>query len=198
VSNKLKPIRKMDWLPYLIRGLMGIITAYTLYRELLHPTPSAVSNFPIYLGLYFLANGVITFKQVRMAPIVTRKAIMGSLTSIIGGLVILVTFPFSAYRATLVATTPGRIAFGTIVLLVGIVAITGKVRITPEPILRQGRYVTACLEVLLGVVIIIFPIDWKTRVAGIVWLLVVGVYMFMYLVLKLRGRGAALVHTNAS
>jgi len=76
-------------LPYLIRGAMAIIVAITLVRQFVVPGSDA-SNFPISLGVYFLANGILSFKIARSDEERGRKDLAAALTSIIGGILLIV------------------------------------------------------------------------------------------------------------
>lgn len=94
---------KKKSLPYLVRGIMAMIVALTLIRQFIEPSSKA-SNFPIYLGVYFLANGILSFREARSEPNQRRGLVFDALASIIGGLALIVAFPFSDYRDSLIAT----------------------------------------------------------------------------------------------
>ena len=164
------------WLSYFIRGVMGAVIALTMIREFFAAQKSA-TNLPIYLGVYFLANGILSFKQAR-ADTGDRSKLTAPLTSIIGGLALVITFPFSAYRETMVATDLGRFAFGAIVIIIGLLQIQGSIHMTPQPVLKNAHLVFGLLEVLLGVAVIASPIAWQANTIGFVWVALVAVYMF--------------------
>ena len=169
---------KTRTLPYLIRGTMAIIVAITLVRQFVVPGSDA-SNFPIYLGVYFLANGILSFKIARSKAEGGVKDLLAASTSIIGGLVLIVTFPFSSYRDSLVATDIGRYAFGAIVIVIGLLQIQKAVYMTPQPIVKHAHLVFGLLEVLLGIVVIAVPIDWEANAIALIWLVLVAIFMFV-------------------
>lgn len=160
---------------------MGTIIALTIIRELLTAVKTA-TNLPIYLGVYFLANGVLSFKQAREDA---NKSVLGPLASIIGGLILVATYPFSSYRETLVASDLGRIAFGAIVIVIGFLQVIGSIHMTPEPILKNVHLVFGFLEILLGVVVMLLPIAWEAYAVGFVWVSAVAAYM-LYVAFQLR------------
>jgi len=163
---------------------MGSIVTVTLVRQLLY---LKVSNFWIYLGVYFITNGVISFKEARSAPTREIRSILGPIISIIGGSMMAVTYPFSAYSATLVPTEAGKMTFGIIVTTVGLLEAMGKVRITAEPIVKRIHLVFGGVEMLLGSILIAFPLSWETRLFELVWisialLWIIPVTSYMYFV----------------
>ena len=162
---------------------MGAIVAVTFTLEMLGLAKA--SNFPIYLGFYFIANGILSFKQARFASSKVRGSTLSAVISIIGGSVLVVTYPFSSYRATMVATDLGRTVFGVIIAVVGALELFGKVRITAEPLMKQIPKLLGGLMVLLGFLFILFQISWITRLVAIVWTILVACYM-LFLAQKLR------------
>ena len=162
---------------------MGAIVAVTFTLELLGLANA--SNFPIYLGFYFIANGLLSFKQTRLASSKSGGSTLSAAISIVGGSVLVVTYPFSSYRSTMVATDLGRTVFGVIIAVVGTLELLGKVRITPEPILKQLPKLLGGLMVLLGFLFILFPINWVARSIAIGWTILVTFYM-LFLAQKLR------------
>jgi hypothetical protein len=175
--------QKKKWLPYLIRGILGVIIAANLTQQFF--TPVKGPNFPIYMGLFFLFNGILTFKEARAEPIKSSGLILAALTSIIGGLVFLIVYPFSPYRQTLVGTDLGRYAFGAIVIIIGLLQLGGTLHITPEPVVKQSHLIFGFLEVLLGIVVMASPIDWVANTVAFVWVALVAIYMF-YVAHRLR------------
>jgi len=165
------------WASYLVRGIMAIIVAITLVRQFIEPGTKA-SNFPIYLGVYFLANGILSLKEARSRPTQGPGAILAALTSIIGGLLLIVMFPFSSYRNSLIATDFGRYMFSAIVIIIGLLQVEGAVHMTPKPVVKQAHLIFGFLEVLLGIVVIAAPIDWEANAVALVWLGAVAIYMF--------------------
>ena len=163
---------------------MGSIVAATLFRQLFY---LKVSNFWIYLGFYFIANGLLGVREARSAPSKRIVSILApSLISIIGGAVMVVAYPFSTYSATLVPTQTGKVAFGLIVSVVGLMEVTGKVRITAEPAVKNIHLVLGGLEMLLGLILITIPISWETRLfelawitVALLWIIPVTFYMFL-------------------
>ena len=146
---------------------MGSIVAVTLIRQLFY---LKLSNFWIYLGFYFIANGVLSFKEARSNRTARMFSLLGPLLSVVGGLVMVITFPFSAYSATLVPTEAGKMTFGVIVTTVGLLEAMGKVRITPEPIVKRIQLGFGGVEMLLGSILIAFPLSWETRLFELVWI----------------------------
>jgi hypothetical protein len=179
VGNANKPgyPEKRSWLQYLVRGIMGGIVAVTFTLELLGLANA--SNFPIYLGFYFIANGVLSFKQARLASSKASGSTLSAVISIIGGLVLVVTYPFSSYRATMVATDLGRVVFGIIIGTIGGLEVLGKLHITTEPVVKQMPCVLGGLMVLLGFLFVSFPINWVTRLVAIIWTVLVTFYMLL-------------------
>ena len=163
---------------------MGSIVAVTLLRQLFY---LKLSNFWIYLGVYFIANGALSFKEVRAAPTRRMVSLLGPSISIVGGLVMVIAYPFSAYSATLVPTEAGKIAFGLIVSVVGLLEVMGKVRITAEPMVKHIHLVFGAVEILLGCILIAFPLSWENRLFELVWisialLWIIPVTFYMYFI----------------
>jgi hypothetical protein len=175
-TGKPPQVKKTKPLPYLIRGIMGVIVSTDLIQELLG-APKA-SNFPVYIGLYFFANGLLSLKESRSAPVEQSGLKLSALTSIIGGIAIAISYPFSTYRTTLAATDPGRLAFGVIVGILGLLQVLGKVHVSPEPVLKRADLGLGALEALLGVVVVAAPIDWQARSVALIWVGLVAIYMF--------------------
>ena len=67
-----------------IRGILGIIIAANLIQYVLTPTKGP--NLPIYMGLFFLFNGILSFKLARAEPTKSKLLILAALASIIAGL----------------------------------------------------------------------------------------------------------------
>ena len=72
------------------------------------------------MGLFFLFNGILSFKLARAEPIKSRVLILAALASIIAGLMFVIIYPFNPYRQTLVGTDFGRYVFGVIVIIMGL------------------------------------------------------------------------------
>jgi hypothetical protein len=178
--------QRKKWLPYLIRGIMAVIVAITLVRQFIEPGSKA-SNFPIYLGVYFLANGILSFKEARSGPSGgSRREALAAVTSIIGGLALIVAYPFSSYRESLIATDIGRYAFSAIVIIIGLLQTQDAVHMTPQPIVKQAHLVFGFLEVLLGLVVLAAPIDWEANLVALVWITLIAIYM-LFVAHRLRG-----------
>jgi len=165
-------------LPYLVRGTMAIIVAITLVRQFVVPG-SSVANFPIYLGVYFLANGILSFRIARSDPGRGTRDLLAASTSIIGGLLLIVTFPVSSYRDSLVATDVGRYAFSAIVIVIGLLQVQKAVYMTPQHVVKRAHTVFGSLEVLLGIVVMAVPIGWEANAVALTWLVLVAIYMFV-------------------
>lgn len=176
---------KKEWLPYLVRGILGIIIAANLIQFVF--VQEKGPNFPMYMGVFFLFNGILSFNVARAAPIKSSGLILAALTSIIGGLVLVIVYPFSPYRNTLVATDLGRYVFGAIVIIIGLLQFGGALHMTPEPVVKQAHRILGLLEVLLGVVIMALSVDWVAITIGFVWVTLVSIYMF-YVAHRLRSR----------
>ncbi|MFI5449475.1 MAG: hypothetical protein ACHQ03_06910 [Candidatus Bathyarchaeia archaeon] len=165
--------KKKKWLPFLIRGVMAMITAFTLVQQLIIPGSSA-SNFPIYLGFYFLANGILTFKMARSDD---RGGVFAALASIIGGLMLIVWYPFGSYSNSLISTDMGRYAFSAVVIIIGLLQVQDAVQITLEPIMKRANAVFGFLEILLGIVVLATPVNWEANAVAFVWTATVSIYM---------------------
>jgi len=175
--------QRKKWLPYLIRGILGIIIAINLIQFVF--TRAKGPNLPIYMGLFFLFNGILSFKEARTEPIKSTGPTLAALTSIVGGLVFIIVYPFSPYRQTLVGTDLGRYTFGAIVIIIGLLQLGGTVHITPEPVVKQADLIFGFLEVLLGVVVMVSGGDWLALTVAFVWVALVAMYMF-YVAHRLR------------
>ena len=97
-----------------------------------------------------------------------------------------VTYPFSAYRATLVPTDAGKMTLGLIVSAIGLLHFLGKVRLTVRPLVKWADLVFGGLETLLGFSLIAIPISWETWLfslawisVALVWIVPVTFYMFL-------------------
>jgi hypothetical protein len=173
---------RKQWLPYLIRGILGVIIAVNLVQFVFVRVKGP--NFPIYMGLFFLFNGILSFKQARAEPVKSTGLVLAALASIIGGLTFVIIYPFSPYRQTLVATDLGKYTFGAIVIIIGLLQLGGTLHITPEPVVKQAHRVFGFLEVLLGIVVMAEAVDLAIA-TGFVWITLVAIYMF-YVVHRLR------------
>lgn len=167
---------RKKWLPFLIRGILGVIIAANLTQQFF--TPVKGPNLPIYMGLFFLFNGILSFKEARAEPVKRTGLILAALTSIIAGLAFVIIYPFSPYRQTLVGTDLGRYSFGAIVIIIGMLQLGGTVHITPEPVVKQAHLVFGFLEVLLGIVVMASGTDWLALTIAFVWVVLVAAYMF--------------------
>jgi hypothetical protein len=159
---------------YLIRGIMGTIIAITLVQKFI--SPEKASNYPIYMGVYFLANGLLSLKEARSAPTKASGPILAALTSTIGGVLLVTIYPL--YSRTLISTNLYTGAFSAIVIVIGLLQAHHAVHMTPHPVLKRAHLVFGFLEVLLGIVIIAFPIDWQADAVAFVWVVLISVYMF--------------------
>jgi hypothetical protein len=182
-NAKAGKVQTKKWLPYLIRGILGIIIAVNLIQFVF--VREKGPNFPMYMGLFFLFNGILSFKEARAEPIKSIGPILAALASIIGGLALFIIYPFSPFRQTLVGTDLGRYSFGAIVIIIGLLQLGGTLHITPEPVLKQAHRIFGFLEVLLGIVVMASPVDWVAITIGFVWVTLVAIYMF-YVVHRLR------------
>ncbi len=176
---------KKKWLPYLVRGTLGTIIAATMFEQFLVTdkplTEFSVANFPIYIGFFFLMNGLLSLKLARSAAAEGSHGIGAAVTSIVGGLLVIIIYPFSSYRTTLVSTTLGRLAFGAIVIILGVLQIRDRVVVTPQPALERPKVVLGGLEVLFGITVIASPINKLIGAIAFAWIVLVVIYMF-YLV----------------
>ena len=91
-NNPATSASKKKSLPYLIRGIMAVVVAITLVRQFVVPGSKA-SNFPIYLGFYFLANGILSLKMARAGPEKGKGQVVAALTTLVGGLALIIAFP---------------------------------------------------------------------------------------------------------
>ena len=175
MSNSVaRPRSNKKWVPYLIRGILGTIIAVTLIQKFLFPQKA--SNWPIYMGVYFLANGVLSFKEARSAPAKASRLILAALTSIIGGLLILIIYPL--YSRILISTNLYVYVFSAVVIVIGLLQAHDAVHMTLRPVLKRAHLVFGFLEILLGIVIIGFQIDWQADAVAFVWVVLVATYMF--------------------
>ena len=162
------------WVQYLIRGVLGTIIALTLIQKFLFP--EKLSNWPIYMGIYFLANGALSLKEARSAPTKTSGPILTALASLIGGLLVIGSYLF--YRVTLDYLGVYPYEFAAIVIVIGLLQAHHAVRMIPYPILKRADLVFGLLEILLGIVMIGFQIDWQADAVALVWVVLVAIYMF--------------------
>ena len=166
---------KKKWLPYLSRGIMAVAVAASLTRQLI-ATPEKGSTFPMYLGYYFLLNGVISLQVARSAPENTKET-LAAIASGVGGLWLIIAYPLNIYHVTGVATNLGRFIFSTIVIVIGLLQVQGAVRTTPQPIVKHADAAFGFLEVILGLVVIATPIDWEANAVAFVWAVLISIYM---------------------
>ncbi len=186
--SKGEKVKARTWLPFVLRGVLGVIIACTILEQFfLSGNPTAqfsVGNFPIYLGFYFLMNGILTFKEAHSTLIVpadSRKLTLASLAGIIGGLFILIAFPFSSQDSPLTLMTGdlGRLVFAVIVIVIGLLQIQGSIYMTREPRIRLPDLLFGFLEILLGLVVLAAPIGVIAGSIAFVWIVLVAVYMFI-------------------
>jgi len=167
---------KKKWLPYLSRGIMAVAVAASLTQQLIAP-PEKGSTFPVYLGYYFLLNGVLSLQVARSIPENAGET-WTAIASSVGGLWLIIAYPFNVYHRIGVATNLGRFIFSTIVIVIGILQVQGTVRMTPQPIVKHADLIFGFLEVVLGLVVIAAPIDWQANAVALVWTVLISVYMF--------------------
>ncbi|MGO9645127.1 MAG: TRIC cation channel family protein [Candidatus Bathyarchaeia archaeon] len=180
-------VKARTWLPFVLRGVLSVIIASTILEQFFlsgNPiTEFSVGNFPIYLGFYFLMNGILTFKEAHSSLIVptdSRKLTNASLVSIIGGLFLLIAFPFSSHSdLALLTGDVGRLAFAVVVVVIGLLQIQGSIYMTQEPRMRLPDLVFGFLEILLGLVVLAAPVGAIAGSIAFVWLVLVAVYMFI-------------------
>ena len=137
------------------------------------------------MGLFFLFNGILSFKLARAEPIKSKVLILAALASIIAGLMFVIIYPFSPYRQTLVGTDFGRYVFGVIVIIMGLLEFGGTLHITPQPVVKRAHLIFGFLEVLFGIVVMVSGADSVALTVGFVWVIVVAFYMF-YVAHRLR------------
>jgi len=135
------------------------------------------------MGVYFLANGVLSLREARSTPTKTRGPIIAALTSIIGGLLLMTAYLL--YSRELVSTNLYVYTFSAVVIIIGLLQAQHAVRMTPHPILKRAHLLFGFLEVLLGIVIIAFQADWQADAVAFVWVVLVTIYMF-YVAYRLR------------
>ncbi|HKM76276.1 MAG TPA: hypothetical protein VJZ32_07650, partial [Candidatus Bathyarchaeia archaeon] len=184
--SKGEKVKARTWLPFVLRGVLGVIIASTILEQFFLSWKTgaefSVLNFPIYLGFYFLMNGILTFKEAHSTLIVTadsRKLTLASLAGIIGGLFLLIAYPFSSYHLTIMSTDIGRSLFGVIVIVIGLLQIQGSIYMTHEPRMRLPDLIFGFLEILLGLVVMAAPIGNIAGSIAFVWVVLVAVYMFI-------------------
>jgi uncharacterized membrane protein YeiH len=184
-QSKIEKAEAKKWVPYLLRGALGMIIASTILAQFFLSGKTgaqfSVKNFPIYLGFYFLMNGILTFKEAHstlVAPADSRKLMLASLASIIGGLGLLTVYPFSSYHLTLMSTDVGRLVFALVVIIIGLLQIQGSIYMTHEPRMRLPDLVFGFLQILLGLVVLASPIGDLAGTIAFVWVVLVSVYMF--------------------
>jgi hypothetical protein len=181
--------KNKQWAPYVVRGTLGTIIAATMFEQFLVTekplTEFSVGNFPIYLGFFFLMNGLISLKSARSAVADRSRAIAAAVSSITGGLLMIIIYPFSPYRTTLVSTVLGRLAFGVIVIIIGALQVRDRVIVTGQPALERPKIVLGGLEILLGIAVIASPINKFVGAIAFTWVVLVIIYMF-YLALVLK------------
>jgi uncharacterized membrane protein HdeD (DUF308 family) len=181
-NNLVNSESKKKWLPYLVRGILGIVIAATMFEQFLVTdkplTEFSVANFPIYIGFFFLMNGLLSLKLARSAAADGSRAIAAAVTSIIGGLLIIIIYPFSSYRTTLVSTALGRLAFGAIVIILGALQIQNRVTVTRQPALERPKIALGGLEILFGITVIASPINKFIGAIAFAWVVLVVIYMF--------------------
>ena len=167
---------KKKWFSYLSRGICAIAVAVSLAHQLI-AAPEKGSNFPVYLGYYFLLNGVLSLQVARSESEKIGES-LAAVASIVGGLWLIINYPFNIYRLTGVATDLGRLVFSAIVIVIGLLQIGGAVRMTPQPIVKHANLIFGFLEVILGLVVSVTPIDWETNTIAFVWAVLIAIYMF--------------------
>ena len=159
---------------------MGVVIAVTLVRQFVVPG-SKPSNFPIHLGMYFLANGLLSLRVARADPTQGKRNLLAALASIVGGLALIIAFPFSDYRDSLISTDLGRYVFSSIVALIGLLQLRGAVHMTPQPVLKQAHLITGFLEILLAITVAFEPFGkgGGDNIVALVWTMFVSSYMFL-------------------
>ena len=165
--------KRKAWVPFAVRAAISPIPAILLIHKFL--SPQEPSYFPFYMGTYFLANGLLTFKVAKAESTKTRGAVLAALVSIIGGLMLMALLPF--YKLGLLPTDVYVPVISPIVILIGLLQLRGAVHITPQPVVKQAHIAFGFMEVLLGVVLIIFPNDWMGDAILFIWLILVSIYM---------------------
>ena len=179
---KTMPVKTRTWLPYLLRGVLGVIIAFSMIGQFLLTERSltmfSVLNFPTYLGFYFLMNGILSFKEAKLTQVNRNRLIVASLASIIGGLVLVIYYPFSSLRVMEISNVFSRSVFGIIVIIIGLLQLQGTVHMTPKPIVKSAHVAFGFLEIMLGVVVVASPVGSLAGTIAFVWVVLVAVYMF--------------------
>jgi hypothetical protein len=153
-----------------------VAVAASLTQQLV-ASPEKGSTFPVYLGYYFLLNGVLSLQVARSMPKNTKET-WAAVASSVGGLWLIIAYPFNLYHLIGVATDLGRFIFSTIVIVIGILQVQGTVRMTPQPIVKHADLIFGFLEIVLGIVVVAAPIDWQANAVALVWTVLVSIYMF--------------------
>ena len=186
-QTKVGKVPAKKWVPYALRGVLGVIIAATILEQFFLTATSgaefSVRNFPVYLGFYFLMNGILTFKEAHSTLIAksdSRKLTLASFASIVGGLYLLIMFAFSSTDLALMSADSGvgRIVFAVAAVTIGLLQIQGSIYMTQEPRMRLPDMVFGFLEILLGLVVLASPVGVLAGTIAFVWVILVAVYMF--------------------
>jgi len=172
------------WVGFFVRGFMGLLLSIGLF---LPDTTAKIAE--IYLGFFFLANGMFSLKMVKQIKTQERLATVGAIVSVIGGIIVTL---LKLISPIIDAVDVGRVLFAPLVIIIGLFQIMGLVRVTPELDRRQIRsnFWLGILEILLGIAILIYPpIDWQVKIIAHAWIIIVTFYM-LTTAFRLRKLGA--------
>jgi len=157
---------------FFVRGFMGLLLSIGLFLP-----DSNAKLAEIYLGFFFLANGMFSLKMVKQFKTQERLATVGALVSVIGGITVIV---LKFVSPIIDAVDVGKLLFAPLVIVIGLFQIMGLVRVTPELGRRQIRsnFWLGILEILLGIAVLIYPpIDWQVKIIVHAWIIIVTFYM---------------------
>ena len=160
------------WVGFFVRGFMGLLLSIGLFLP-----DSNAKLAEIYLGFFFLANGMFSLKMVKQFKTQERLATVGALVSVIGGITVIV---LKFVSPIIDAVDVGKLLFAPLVIVIGLFQIMGLVRVTPELGRRQIRsnFWLGILEILLGIAVLIYPpIDWQVKIIVHAWIIIVTFYM---------------------
>ena len=157
---------------FFVRGFMGLLLSIGLFLP-----DSNAKLAEIYLGFFFLANGMFSLKMVKQFKTQERLATVGALVSVIGGITVIV---LKFVSPIIDAVDVGKLLFAPLVIVIGLFQIMGLVRVTPELDRRQIRsnFWLGILEILLGIAVLIYPpIDWQVKIIVHAWIIIVTFFM---------------------
>ena len=165
-----------NWYIYIFRGVLAIILGVLLL------TQRAQWNVIQYMGIFWLTTGLTNITWVRSRrrdAHLARWAIVAGILEIIAGVIALLRPLLASYYSTLTII----LLLGVLVIITGLLHILGGFRIssTYGSQWAWGSYLVGSVQLLLGVIVLIYPWEPIPIVLFIasIWCIITGILLLI-------------------